>query len=478
MMTDVVVVGAGFGGLGVALGLAERGLRVSIHEALAYPGGCASTFTRRGWRFDAGATISAGLGPEGHFGRWIQQHGLPVQVAWTDPVLVLRGPGIELPLWRSRERTRAQLEAMPDAPVAGLRGWWAEVDRVAAPLWRLFHNERLLPPFDLSAVWAHLRALPAWAGLLPSFGQTLGARLRAHGVDGFAPLRLLVDYLCQITVQCPADEADSLFALAAIDHVWQGTGHLHGGVGTLAEALLQAARDQGAEVHLADRVIAVDREGEGWRVVSRRGEVRCRHLVLNLLPADAAALAGLPRPAALQDPVDQGWGAVMLYRGLPPDPGASAAHVMCVGDPARPLWEGNHTLFSVSAGDEARGPNGGRVVTASTHVRLDRLRADPAATAAAVQARMREVLALRAPEISDPTVELTASPRTFGRFVRREAVGGPARRRRWTMALELGPVQLAPGLWLVGDSLLPGQSMLSTAIGGARTAEAIRRRLR
>jgi phytoene dehydrogenase-like protein len=52
--------------------------------------------------------------------------------------------------------------------------------------------------------------------------------------------------------------------------------------------------------------------------------------------------------------------------------------------------------------------------------------------------------------------ELTASPRTFERFTRR-----------------LGPRPVMQGLWLVGDSVFPGQSTLATALGGVRTAARI-----
>src|SRR5512147_1424469 len=68
---DVVVIGAGFGGLGCALTLGELGARVCLCEMLKYPGGCASTFSKGGFRFDAGATLLSGLGEEQLFGRWL-----------------------------------------------------------------------------------------------------------------------------------------------------------------------------------------------------------------------------------------------------------------------------------------------------------------------------------------------------------------------------------------------------------------------
>jgi phytoene dehydrogenase-like protein len=60
-MKRVVVVGAGIGGLSSAALLAKAGLDVTVLEAHNEPGGCASTFYHHGYRFDAGATLSAGF---------------------------------------------------------------------------------------------------------------------------------------------------------------------------------------------------------------------------------------------------------------------------------------------------------------------------------------------------------------------------------------------------------------------------------
>lgn len=87
---DALVVGAGFGGLGAALALAEQGATVCLCETLRYAGGCASTFQREGYRFDAGATLVSGLGPSQLFGRWLGRYSPNVRIDWMDPLLELR----------------------------------------------------------------------------------------------------------------------------------------------------------------------------------------------------------------------------------------------------------------------------------------------------------------------------------------------------------------------------------------------------
>jgi phytoene dehydrogenase-like protein len=116
---DAVVVGAGFGGLATALELAQRGARVALCESLNYPGGCASTFRRDGYAFEAGATLFSGLAEQQLFGQWVRRYGLGVEVDWIDPLVELRTPSLRLAVHRDRERFVEQLTRLPDAPVRG-----------------------------------------------------------------------------------------------------------------------------------------------------------------------------------------------------------------------------------------------------------------------------------------------------------------------------------------------------------------------
>ena len=54
---DVVVIGAGLGGLSAGALLAKQGRRVLVLEQSQLIGGCCSTFERKGYRFDVGASI-------------------------------------------------------------------------------------------------------------------------------------------------------------------------------------------------------------------------------------------------------------------------------------------------------------------------------------------------------------------------------------------------------------------------------------
>lgn len=491
---DALVVGAGFGGLGAAIALAEGGASVCVCESLRYPGGCASTFTRGGARYDAGATLVSGLAPGQLFGDWLAKYSPSTVVDWMDPLVELRTGDFSLEISRDRESLVRSFLAIPGAPARAIRGFFDFQRSIAASLWELFDDPTLLPPFGPRMVGRHAGRALRYLPLLPLLGKSLGEVLASHGLADFRPLRTYVDALCQITVQCSADEAEATFALAAMDYYYRGTGHVRGGVGALADALVSACTQLGAEVKLSNRVTALRRAEDGtWIATTRNGELRARTVVANLLPSALAAMLDSEAHAhaitalrARSSPIENAWGAAMLYAVARPPEGErdDAHHLELVNDTSAPFAEGNHVFVSISSALETeRAPAGRRVLTMSTHVplaKLARLGEGTAAYVAEVQNTMRATVAARAPEWHAGLERvLPASPRTFARFVGRPAgaVGGLPRRAGLASYSSLGPSSPLDDVWLVGDSVFPGQSALATAIGGVRTATAITQRL-
>ncbi len=507
-MDRIVVVGGGIGGLTTAALLAKAGRDVTVLEAHIYPGGCAGTFYHQGYRFDAGATLAAGFDPGGGMTRLGQALGItwpvePAEVAmrvhlpggehvtrWTDPAawqaerLAAFGPAAE-PFWRWQESTADRLWDLALAGIPWPPQGLADLARLAKGMGPVASAPARLPGLALDA----LRPIVAHLG---------GAsKLLRQYVDG----QLL------ISAQATSERANALYAAAALDMPRRGVAHVRGGIGKLAEALADAVRRHGGRVHTRQAVTRVaGPRGGTYRVETSKDAVfEAETVVFNLPPHDAAALLVDDAPPKLRRaklPAD-GWGAFMVYVGLQDavvSPGLplhhqvlAAASAMDEGEGMKgryrklALGEGNSVFLSLSLPDDAAGgaaggarsPAGQRALTISTHTDLNvwwRLfENDPDAYEARKAAMTERVL--DAAEVAVPGLRgaakliLPGTPVSFQHFTHRSRgwVGGFPQTnlfRAW------GP-RLGPHLWLVGDSIFPGQSVLATALGGQRVAQSI-----
>ena len=310
-----------------------------------------------------------------------------------------------------------------------------------------------------------------------------------HLRDAPEPMRLFVDAQLLIAAQTTSRHANALYGAAALDLPRRGVVHLSGGMGVIAETLVDATRQNGGQVHYRQEVNRVVLErGRPLAVETKQGaSFPADVVVANLPPWSIAHLLGdgAPRRSRSLLPPKDGWGAFVIYVGLdgshiPAD--LPLHHQVVIGEP---LGEGNTVFLSLSpAWDKERGPSGQRALTISTHTRLEPwwnlFERDRSAYEARKAVYTERVLS--AAEVALPGLRgaarliLPGTPVSFQRFTRRAWgwVGGFPQTglfRTW------GP-RLAPNLWMVGDSIFPGQSTAAAALGGLRVARTIAREQR
>ncbi len=482
---DAIVVGAGFGGLGAALSLAEEGARVMLVERLQYPGGCACTFEHEGDWFEGGATLFSGFEEGQLFRRWIERHSMDVEFEHLDPPLELRTPGRTLEARRDRNALREQFESLPGAPVENLRRFFRLQERVAAALWPTLEDTTLLPPLTPRRALRHGLRLPRYWPLARWAGKPLWAVLKRFDLTEFEPLITWLDSQCQITVQCGVREAEAPIALAALDYHHRGAVHVKGGIGQLAWGMVRAIEGLGGVVSFGAPVKRARYEADqGWVVKAGKEEHVAKHVIFNALPQDAARIAGIESAPALKKMaarVEDGWSAAMLFRTVrpPSQAGSNARHIELVGDPQQPFLEGNHVFLSIGAQGEGTQDPELRRMTVSTHISVPKLRSlDEAGQqhyVESVQGAMRATIAELAPEWTSIAREFTGSARTFRRWTGRSEglVGGIPRRAGLSHYKEVFGRRWPKGFHLVGDSVFPGQSTLAVAAGGRRVAESV-----
>ncbi len=476
----IVLVGAGIGGVTAAALLARRGYKVTLIEEQAYPGGCAATFERQGFRFDAGATVGCGFHLKGPLARLgdeldIAWSLMPSSVAWE-----YRCGDIDFQLSHSRAGI---LSAFPAS-----RPFWQEQDRLASLLWSIAGETMPWPPSSL----ADYRALAAKAmgklstslSLLGFSGKTTLQWLAMHGLDRDPDFVRFIDAQLLISVQTTAGDANALFAAIALDLPVRGTDRVTGGIGRVAELLAASIESDGGSVIYNSRVSRLERQnGRVVSVATRDGKRYPADLVIaNLTPESLQELfkedGGLRlnrQPAPL-------WGAFVLYLGV--DEGVfgdvTCNHLQLI-QPEGQLGEGSSLFISVSPSDDSlRAPEGYRAVTVSTHTRpglwfdaLKEGRESYESLKASYTSQMLSLLETRFKGISSRCrIAFAATPVTFERYTGRKDgyVGGYPQRSLFRVR---GPGTPVKNLFLTGDSVFPGQSLPGVVSGVRRLVEII-----
>ena len=326
-MHDVVVIGAGLGGLAAAVELAAAGRRVLVLEAGPRVGGKAGVQHHDGVSFDTGPSV---LTMPDVLGRLLGRAGMALG---TD--IVLRQPE---PAFRYRWPDGATVDLHHDLG--------ASLDSVGAALGAdaRAELERFL---DYSrTIWD--AAAPRFVhGPAPTLGRVLsmglGAIASLRHIDPFRSMDAgigravrsprLLDILRRYATYNGSDPRRAPATLNCIAHVELALGGygIEGGMHRVPEALAEAARRLGAQLRFDTPVRGV--QLSGGRVVGVRtdsGDVPAAVVVTN---ADAAHLTGalLPPGARHGIPTDgtpsmSGWNTV--YRAARPD-----------GGPPRPAHE-------------------------------------------------------------------------------------------------------------------------------------------
>ena len=178
----VIVIGAGVGGLTAAALLAKRGYSVRVFDQAIVPGGCASTFKRRGFTFDVGATQVAGLEPGGIHHQIFSELeiDLPPAIA-CDPACAVYLPGETEPInvWRDPEQW--QSERLRQFPGSG--PFWRLMGNLFRYSWAFQSRDPVLPPRNVWDFWQLIKAVrPDTLFTAPYVFSTVGQVLRGCGL--------------------------------------------------------------------------------------------------------------------------------------------------------------------------------------------------------------------------------------------------------------------------------------------------------
>ncbi|HYN93064.1 MAG TPA: phytoene desaturase family protein [Pilimelia sp.] len=296
-MADVVVVGAGVGGLACAARLAAAGHRVTVFERAEVAGGKLGRYARDGYRFDTGPSLFTLPQVFAELGE-ATGGPLPLDAVPLDPIVRhVFADGTVLDSCADPAAFAARVAAaLGPAAAADWSALWRRAARVWDSSWRHVLRSDLSPLALARLTWR----LGDLAAIAP--GRSLRAVGHAHLRD--PRLRMLLDRYATYTGADPRRAPAALLAVPYAELAYGGW-YLRGGLGTLADALLSRCLDLGVLVETGVEVVGVDAAG---------GRV---HGVRLATPGRAAAGVPARVPA---DVVVANADALTVYRDLLPAP--------------------------------------------------------------------------------------------------------------------------------------------------------------
>ncbi len=264
-MSRVVVVGAGLGGLAVAVRLAHAGHQVTVLEQSTRVGGKVGRYSRDGFVFDTGPSL---LTVPSVYEELFAETGDPLSrvldLRSLDPAFRYRfadGTVLEVPGGGgSRVAT-----AMDDALGAGAGAQWTAFMARAEKMWDATRGPFLESPLDgARTLLRESRKVDDLLTIAP--WRSLRALGRHHLKD--ARLRTLLDRYATYTGSDPRRAPAALATVPFVEQTY-GAWYVSGGLRRLVDALAQRALECGAELRTgADvaEILVKDVPGPmGWR---------------------------------------------------------------------------------------------------------------------------------------------------------------------------------------------------------------------
>ncbi|GBF78838.1 C-3',4' desaturase CrtD [Aphanothece sacrum] len=483
MSKRVIVIGAGIGGLTTGALLARRGYQLTIYEQAFVPGGCASTFKRRGFTFDVGATQVAGLEPGGIHQRIFAELEVELPLATPcDPACAVFLPGETEPInvWRDPQKWQAERQRQ----FPGSEAFWQLLSKLFQASWNFQGRDPVLPPRNLWDLWQLVSAMRLDTLITVPFAlMTVGDALRLYGLSEDKRLKTFLDVQLKLYSQVNADETALLYAATAlaVSQQPQGLYHLQDSMQVLSDRLVEGLEKHGGQLLTGHKVETIHTDkNQAKRVTIRHqktGETfteTADHIVANVPVQNLIQMLDTPlSPSPLWKlyqrrihKLPEASGAFVVYLGVDRQaiPQGCPPHLQFLYDYDGPIGENNSLFVSVSKPEDGRAPKGKATIIASsfteaqiwwqiTPERYQELKTQYTQEAIT---RLSQYFHLTADTIIH---QEAATPRTFAHFTARDkgVVGGIGQR-----VSTFGPFGIATRtpinhLWLVGDSTHPGE---------------------
>lgn len=485
---EVIVIGAGIGGLSAAAILAHQGIEVLLLEKSREPGGCCSSIRLGEFTFDTAASILQGFGEVGfHTMRTLfDLLGQQVELIPRDSAYTMYFGEQHVNFHQDRNAFTAELGAVFPQQAGSILAYMRQMEHLYHAV--LECSGPLRPRDDESSMlrWSLMARHPAGYARV-SRSQRLSAEtlLAGYTDDPMIKAFFEADFVYNTGYSITELSAPQA-ALCAIDRHVGGTHHAIGSAQQVADRLEKCINDRGGRVIYRSPVEKITVEGgnatgvrlAGGRLVKANAviaDVSVRNLFERMLPEGTFSQQTRDRIAAMEPSS----GVMALYLGVPEDavPEGFNPNTILVEDPEREPGrfisvsvpslfdpnlspEGFHSLTIHAVTDAGSWPR-----PTDPEYQSEKYREHKEAEANNVLVKLEPLM----PGLRDKAVvRAVATPATFERLIGREggALAGPRTNGLLMPASLPGTRTEIRGLFLAGDSTFFGRGVAEAGASG------------
>ncbi|MBD1924842.1 carotene isomerase [Trichocoleus sp. FACHB-90] len=487
---DVIVIGSGIGGLVSATQLAAKGAKVLVLESYLIPGGSSGYFEREGYRFDVGASMIFGFGTQGTTNlltRALEAVNVSLETIPDSVQIHYHLPnGLGLKIHRDYEKFLQELTANFPHEREGIRKFYDEC-------WKVFNCLNAMELLSLEEPRYLARVFfqhpLACLGLVKYLPQNVGDIARKYISD--PQLLQFIDMDCYIWSVVPSDRTPMINAgMVFSDRHYGGINYPKGGVGQIAQKLVEGLEKVGGEIQYKARVTKIVTENNrAVGVELADGKVyRAKRIVSNATRWDTFEKLLPPEEMPTsekkwQKRYQKSPSFLSLHMGVKADVlpvGTECHHILLEDWENMEATQGTIFLSIPTLLDPDLAPEGYHILHAFTPDSIENWQelssSEYEEKKEAAAGRVIERLEKIFPGLDASLDYLeVGTPRTHRRFLNREdGTYGPIPGRKLLGLLGMPFNRTAiPGLYCVGDSTFPGQGLNAVAFSGFACAHRV-----
>lgn len=476
---DFIVVGSGMGGLSAASLLANDGFTVLVLEAAHVPGGCSSSYKRKGYIFESGATTLMGFDENQPLSLLEKKLGISLPKKSIQPSMTVYKDGKKIMRWQDRnqwiEESKKHFGNEREQ-----EKFWNLAFKVSDVVWKVSSVNHFFPPQkirdyvelfknDIRDVW-----------VLPYVFRSVKKIATEIGITNHKFIKFLDEQL-MISAQAVSEETPFLFGAPALTYTNYTNYYVPGGLLEMVETLAEFIREKGSHLLTKEKVLSIDKYDGFYKVMtSKKREYKTKRVISNIpiWNMEEITHGDISRYFRKEaNKYSHAWGAFTM--GLVSDDtfkeNISLHHQIHLDENERIKELDSDSLFiSISdRNDHARAPEGERVLNISAHTKPEfwfSLNGQYDTIKMKVQNKIVELLNDKLPGFSKEHIKLvfSATPITWNRWVYRKKgrVGGIPQSMLRSL-VDWSPAETPfEGLYLCGDTVYPGQGIPGVTLSG------------